>query len=71
MIKFPELMYYAECEGILPTRIGKINAIIKDIKAYPEPSIDEKTFIDICNSHGIDYKDFSINEFKYILASIR
>ena len=71
MINFPETMFYAESEGILPTRLGKLNAIIKDIKNYPEPTIDETAFIYITNKHGIDYKELTQKEFNYILASIR
>lgn len=70
-MNFPELMFYAESEGFLPTRFGKINSIIKDIKNYPQPTIDEETFIEICNKYEIDYATLNQKELNYILSKIR
>lgn len=71
MINFPEQMFYAESEGLLPTRLGKLNAVIKDIKRCPNPTIDEATFIEIMNKNDVDYKELTQKEFNYILTHIR
>lgn len=70
-MKFSELMFMAEAEGQLPTRMGRLNAIIKDIKAVPTPSIDSDTLISILNKNGIELKDLTQKEFDYILRGIR
>lgn len=70
MIKFSEMMFYAENEGLLPTRQGKINAIIKDVKNYPAASIDEDDFIQIVNKHGLTYKSLTQKELNYISFKI-
>lgn len=69
-MKFSEMMFYAEAEGLLPTRAGKINAAIKEIKAYPEPSIDEHIFCEIIERNGIKFSSLSPREIRYINAYI-
>ena len=66
MINFSETMFYAESEGRLPTRLGKLNAIIKEIKNYPTSAIDEDEFINIVNKHGLNYYDLTTKERNYI-----
>lgn len=68
---FPEMMFYAEAEGFLPTRAGKINAVIKDIKDYPGLSVDLFEFKEILKNHDLKYEDLSEREMRYINASIR
>ena len=70
-MNFAELMFYAEAEGMLPTRAGKINAIVKDVRKYPSPTIDEETFSDIVESHGIRYDSLTNLEWKYIFSAIK
>lgn len=70
-MNFAELMFYAETEGMLSTRTGKINAITKDVKKYPSPTIDEETFADIVESHGIRYNSLTNRELKYINSAIK
>ena len=70
-MNFAELMFYAEAEGMLPTRTGKINAIVKDVKNYPSPVIDEETFVNIVESHGIRYNSLTNRELKYINSAIK
>ncbi len=67
---FAEMMFYAEAEGLLPTRAGKINAAINEIKAYPSPSIDEKTFCEIIERNGLSFSSLSPREIRYINACI-
>ena len=70
-MNFPELMFMAEAEGQLPTRMGRLNAIIKDIKNFPAPAIDSDILISILNKNGIELKDLTQKEFDYILRGIR
>lgn len=68
---FSEMMFYAEVEGLLPTRAGKINAVINAVKEYPRPEIDFSEFNQILESYGLQYDDLSDREINYINASIR
>lgn len=61
----------AESEGMLPTRLGKLNAAIKDFRNHPSPTIETETFINIMNKHGLDYKSLTQTEFNYILEKVR
>lgn len=67
---FPEMMFYAEAEGLLPTRQGRINAVIRDIKNYPKEEIDFEEFQEILENHDLNYFDLSEREINYINASI-
>lgn len=67
---FPEMMFYAETEGLLPTRAGKINAIINAIKEYPCLEIEFSEFEKILESYGLTYDDLSDREIQYINANI-
>ena len=69
-MKFAEMMYYAEAEGLLPTRVGKINAAIADIKADPRPWVDEDDMKIIFKKHGLDYYKLSPREVRYINSKI-
>ncbi len=70
-MKFPELFFYAEAEGLLPTRAGKINAVINDIKNYPGSEIEFSEFESILNHYGLRYEDLTDREIRHINASIR
>ena len=65
-----ETFFYAEAEGLLPTRAGKINAVINEIKANPNLEIDFSTFEEILHNHGLNYEDLTNREIKYINAKI-
>ena len=69
-MKFAEMMFYAEAEGLLPTRTGKLNAVIRDIKAYPAAAIDTYTFEEILNKHGLTFAELSQKELNYINTQI-
>lgn len=68
---FAELMFMAEAEGCLPTRTGKINAIIKAIKNYPSPVIDQSVFESIVNHYGINPQSLTRRELNYINSVIK
>lgn len=67
---FAETMFYAEASGLLPTRAGRINAVITTIKEYPRPEIEFSEFEKILEKHGLHYDDLSDREIRYINASI-
>lgn len=62
--------YMAEAEGLLPTRAGKINAVINTVKEYPRPEIEFSEFEKILENYGLRYDDLSDREIRYINASI-
>ena len=70
MLDFAEMMFYAEAEGLLPTRAGKINAVIRDIKNHLSPAIDMSEFEEILNHYGLSYNDLTDREIRYINASL-
>ena len=70
-MKFSELMYYAEATGELPTRTGRLNAVIKDIRNIPTPTIDSDTLISVLSKNGIELKSLTQREFDYILKGIK
>ena len=63
--------YMAETEGLLPTRTGKINKLIKKVIEYPSDTIDEFAFETIANSCGIDPKTLTVREWKHINSAIK
>jgi len=70
-MRFAEMMFYAESEGLLPTRTGKLNAVIRDIKNYPSPAIEQDVFENILNTHDLSINDLSRKELSYIENAIR
>ena len=68
---FPEMMFYAEAEGLLPTRAGAINAVINDIKKYPDSTINFSNFQEILEKHGLNYNTLTEKEIAYINTSIK
>ena len=64
MTSFPEMMFYAEAEGLLPTREGKINAIINWLKKQDGDIMFFEDFYDLCLDY--DLEDVSANEFHQI-----
>lgn len=70
-LTFSEVMFYAEAEGLLPTRAGRINAAINDIKRYPGSTIEFSEFEKILNKHDLSYNQLTDREIRYINASIR
>lgn len=70
MIEFPEMLYYMECEGDMPTRTGRINAVIKEIKSTPPHHISEDEFEQILNNHDLSYEELTDRELLFIVESI-
>lgn len=70
MISFPELMFYAEAEGYLPTRQGKINKVIREIRDFPAPEIDISDVERLLNKEGLSYKTLTAREKRQIERGI-
>lgn len=77
MIEFPEMLYYMECEGDMPTRTGRINAVIKEIRNTPPHHISDDEFEQILNNHGFSYFNYHLpyeeitnRELLFIIESI-
>jgi hypothetical protein len=70
MITFPEMLYYMECEGDMPTRTGRINAVIKEIKSTPPHHISEDEFEQVLNNHDLSYEELTYRELLFIIESI-
>jgi len=67
---FAEMMFYAEAEGLLPTRLGKLNKTIKDVKADPRSAMSLTELRWILNKNGLEYDDLSQKEKDYIINSL-
>lgn len=70
MITFPEMLYYMECEGDIPTRTGRINAVIKEIRNTPPHHISDDEFEQVLNNHGLSYEELTYRELLFIVESI-
>ena len=71
MMNMSYCFYMAEAEGLLPTKTGKLNAVIADVKKYPEPSIDLYHLEQILNKHGLTCDELTAKDFAYIENGIR
>ena len=69
-IGMPELFYYAESEGLLPTRQGKINAVIKEVRTYDPTNFTMNELIYLLDKHNIDIESLSSREKRYIEACL-
>lgn len=63
-------LYAMECEGLLPTRQGKINQVIKLMVAAGPMCNDFATQCDIYNKVGIDSDTFTDQEVEYIESEV-
>lgn len=68
----PQFLYMCEAEGIdstISTRQAKINAVIKEVRAYPMPTMESNIFAHILKKHGI--YDLTEAEFQEIENDIK
>lgn len=63
---FPEMMFYAEEEGLLPSHRGKLNAVIKEVEEYPGVQIPQDAYEAILNKYGLSFSTLTIDDIKYI-----
>ena len=64
------MMFYAEAEGLLPTRLGKLNKTIKDVKADPRPEISLTELRWFLNKNGLEFDNLSQKEKEYLIKSL-
>ena len=67
---FAEMMFYAEAEGLLPTRLGKLNKTIKDVKADPRPEISLTELRWFLNRNGLEFDNLFQKEKEYLIKSL-
>ena len=71
----PFWMYAMESEGrddLITTRTARINAVIRDAKDYPAPTMDEYSFDNLLRWHGFHgIEDLSKEELNHILREVR
>ena len=67
---FQEMMFYAEAEGLLPTRLGRLNAVINEIKELPYNEIKFSEFKEILRNNGLSFENLSLKEINYINENI-
>ena len=64
------MMFYAEAEGLLPTRLGKLNKTIKDVKADPRPEISLTELRWFLNRNGLEFDNLFQKEKEYLIKSL-
>jgi glycine cleavage system regulatory protein len=69
-IGMPELFYYAESEGLLPTRQGKINAVIRKVRTYDPTNFTMNELAYLLDKHNINIESLSSQEKRYIEACL-
>ena len=52
-LSFGEMMFYAEAEGKLPTREGRINAVINWLKSQNGDRISAEDFYNLYHDYGL------------------
>lgn len=70
-MELAQMFFMAEAEGKLLTRAGKINAVIRDIKDYPAPTIGMSEFEKILNKYDLTFEMLTDREIQRINAGIR
>ena len=69
-MNFSELMFYAEANGLLPTRTGKIEAVINEMKKNYYSIMDFPVFNQILEKNGLSYDQLTDKEIQYITAKL-
>ena len=69
-MNFSELMFYAEANGLLPTRTGKIEAVINEMKKNYYSIMDFPVFNQILEKNGLSYDQLTDKEIQYITANL-
>lgn len=69
-MNFSELMFYAEANGLLPTRAGKIEAVINEMKKNYYSIMDFPVFNQILEKNGLSYDQLTDKEIQYITVKL-
>ena len=72
MVSIAEMLFYAESEGLLPTRLGRINSIILDIKDAAKYNLAASNLEFILRENGFySLDELTEKEIDYINRNLR
>jgi len=64
-------LYMGEQEGLLDTRQGRINRLIKAVKNYDDDVVEDEVFEAMCENCGIDPDSLTSSELRHISNAIK
>ena len=72
MVSIAEMLFYAESEGLLPTRLGRINSVILDIKDAAKYNLAASNLDFILKENGFySFDELTEKEIDYINRNLR
>ena len=72
MVSIAEMLFYAESEGLLPTRLGRINSVILDIKDAAKYNLADSNLEFILRENGFySLDELTDKEIDYINRNLR
>ena len=72
MVSIAEMLFYAESEGLLPTRLGRINSVILDIKDAAKYNLADSNLEFILRQNGFySFDELTEKEIDYINRNLR
>lgn len=72
MVSIAEMLFYAESEGLLPTRLGRINSVILDIKDAAKYNLAASNLEFILRENGFySLDELTEKEIDYINRNLR
>lgn len=72
MVSIAEMLFYAESEGLLPTRLGRINSVILDIKDAAKYNLAVSNLEFILRENGFySFDELTEKEIDYINRNLR
>ncbi len=72
MVSIAEMLFYAESEGLLPTRLGRINSVILDIKDAAKYNLADSNLEFILRENGFySLDELTEKEINYINRNLR
>lgn len=72
MVSIAEMLFYAESEGLLPTRLGRINSVILDIKDAAKYNLAASNLEFILKENGFySFDELTEKEIDYINRNLR
>ncbi len=72
MVSIAEMLFYAESEGLLPTRLGRINSVILDIKDAAKYNLAASNLEFILKQNGFySFDELTEKEIDYINRNLK
>ena len=65
-MNFAEMAFYAETEGFLPTKTGKMYAVVNEIKEKYLDEVPFEDFVQILKKHGLSFEKLSEEDKRWI-----